>query len=178
MTNMYKIKTTQSPFSSGTLSTWSPSSTISSSMTMEERNDHFRSNITTRSILIGLDVFNCIFQVMCCYLLVVILIKSQQKKSQQIYILNLAISELFASLFLTARDVINLMRLYPENVRLGQIDRTFWIMNMFFVTAVKYIYISAWSTLHATDVYILDFLSDISRIGVSVNRGDWWLEPG
>ena len=59
------------------------------------------------------------------------------------FVLNLAASELFASMFLLVRDVINLLRLYPEHEKLGTIDRSFWVMNMFFVTAVQYIYISA-----------------------------------
>ena len=129
------------PFNFTTNSSFTPSP--HSITSKPKRSVRFRSNATTRSVLIGLDVFNCIFHSLCCYLLAVIFKRSKRKKTQDLYVLNLASSELFASLFLLVRDTINFMRLYPENKRLGEVDRAFWIMNMFFVTAIQYIYILA-----------------------------------
>ena len=82
---------------------------------------HFKSNATTRSILIGLDVFNCIFEGLCCCLLLTIFKRSKKKKTPELYVLNLAISEFFASVFLTARDVVNLLRLLPQHKKLGSV---------------------------------------------------------
>ena len=133
--------TTQYVFPTRHISTWTHPTSFATTVTA--KNNEFASDITTRSIFIALDVFNCLFQFLCCYLLSIIFTRSLQKKTQDLFVLNLALSEFFASVFLTARDVINLMRLSPENVPLGPIDRSFWIMNKFFVTAVQYIYILA-----------------------------------
>ena len=100
------------------------------------------SNWTTRSTLIGVDVFNLLFQSLCCYLLTSIYQGSQHKKNQQIYLINLSMVEIFANSFLLVRDVVNLRRLHPDNST-GVYDTVFWCMNMLYVTGISYVYILA-----------------------------------
>ena len=73
------------------------------------------SNWYTRSTLIGIDVGNVVFQIICCYLITTIYRKSQLKKTQQLYLINLAAIEAFANTFLMVRDVVNLKRLHADN---------------------------------------------------------------
>ena len=131
---------TQSKITLGSNSTITTTTKTLTTITTNN-NTRFQSNETTRSILIGLDVFNCILIGLCCCLLLVIFKRTKKKTVPELYVLNLAICEFFACVFLTGRDVLNLLRL--QHMRHSAVDRSFWIANMFFVTAVQYIYILA-----------------------------------
>ena len=97
---------------------------------------------TTRSMLIGIDVFNVLFHSLCFYLLISIYQRSQHKKNQEIYLINLSTAEVISNFFLMVRDVVNLRRLSPNNST-GVYDTVFWCMNMFYVTGISYVYILA-----------------------------------
>ena len=102
------------------------------------------SSETTRNTLIGIDAGNVVFQSLCCYVLTTIYRQSRVKKTQQLYLINLAAIETFSNALLMARDVVNLKvgRLQPGKVR--DVHKTFfWCMNMFYVTGVSYVYLSA-----------------------------------
>ena len=97
------------------------------------------SNLVTRSTLLALDVGNSIFLSLCCY----VLNPKRRRRTpfidpQEIYVTNLAAAELFANIFLIARDIINIFRLTSKDF-----DVPFWSMNMAYVTGIFYICILA-----------------------------------
>ena len=115
----------------------------------------------TRNILISIDAGNIVFQTLCCYLLTSIYRTSRHKTPQQLYLINLAGVEVFANAFLLARDVVN------QNVQRGTVKTSsedmfkkfFWCMNMFYVTGVSYLYVSAMFYLTADRLCIVVFQS-------------------
>ena len=100
--------------------------------------DRFISNATVRIIYIGLDIFNSFFQLLCSCLLIIIYRRSLRKTPQRLFLVNLSVCEAVICLYLTARDVCNLMRLYDGGAVNDTIDYAFWSMNIFFVTALSY----------------------------------------
>ena len=100
------------------------------------------SNLTTRNILVAIDVGNCIFLALCFYLLISSYRRREQESPQQLYLVNLAASEILANILLVVRDIINIIR--PLDYLVPSIlHTTFWCLNMAFVTGVSYIYILA-----------------------------------
>ena len=99
------------------------------------------SNLTTRSVLLTLDCVNLVFLCLCCYVLISKYCRRSHKDPQQLYLINLAFSEVLANVFLIVRDTVNVLRVGKEKTNL--LHPTFWIMNMSFVTGVCYIYILA-----------------------------------
>ena len=102
------------------------------------------SSEATHNTLIGIDAGNVVFQSLCCYVLTTIYRQSRVKKIQQLYLINLAATEIFANFVLLTRDVVNLKvhLLQPGKVR--DVYKTFfWCINMFYVTGVSYVYICA-----------------------------------
>ena len=99
-------------------------------------------SVKTRNILVALDAINFIFHGMCCYLLISKYLRMGKQSPQQLYLINLAASEILANILLVVRDIVNIIR--PLDYLVPSIlHTTFWCLNMAFVTGVSYIYILA-----------------------------------
>ena len=98
-------------------------------------------NVTTKSTLITLDVINIIFQSFCCYILFLLYKKGTRNSCNQLFLLNLAFSELYANVVLSVRDVFNLSIELRNDKHV--VRKIFWCLNVYFVTGVSYIYILA-----------------------------------
>lgn len=100
------------------------------------------SKYTKWSILISLDAGNLVFLTVCCYLLIQKYRRKLTKDPQEIYLINLAASEILASFFLLARDAVLIQRLFDvQNIKF--LERVFWCLNIAYVSGVAYITIFA-----------------------------------
>ena len=102
---------------------------------------HRSMNVGTKSTLLSLDIANVLFQFFCCYLLRLIHKKENGSSTNQLFVLNLAFSELYANILLTLRDVFNIFIELSDKKDL--VRKWFWCLNIYFVTGVCYIYILA-----------------------------------
>lgn len=100
------------------------------------------STINTRISLLALDVGNVFFLTFCCTLLIMKYLKRTHRDPQQLYLINLAASEIVANILLIVRDTANVIR--PVNSKIPSPYHTvFWCLNMAYVSGVSYIYITA-----------------------------------
>ena len=97
--------------------------------------------VGTKGTLLTLDIVNILFQSFCSYLLLVIYRRGTRTSCNQLFLLNLAFSEVYANIVLSVRDVFNLCIDLCDDKDI--VRKIFWCINIYFVTGVCYIYISA-----------------------------------